>query len=163
MVSGVQCLVFGVWCLAVGSRCLVSGGRCSMFGVCFLLLMKGPFLVSGGRCLVFGVWRSVFGVWRSVFGVWCLVFTPYERPFFGVCTHAKFGLFVLWEGLRFQTVWAIAKTAASAGQLLVGGTADKVRALTWDGRPTAAKLLAIFYLLSKKLVVFSFSFRISTS
>ena len=60
---GVQCLVFGVWCLAVGGRCLVSGGRCSMFGVCFLLLMKGPFLVSGGRCLVSGGRCLVSGVW----------------------------------------------------------------------------------------------------
>ena len=96
-------------------------------------------------CLVSGV-STVFGVW-CVDGVWCLVsggvLPLMKPPFWWVLSDAKFGSVVLWEGADDPPVWAIAKTAAGAGLLLVGGTAAEPR-LNGGRPPHGGKKVASF-------------------
>ena len=91
------------------------------------------------RCLVSGVW--------CVDGVWCLVsggvLPLMKPPFWWVLSYAKFGSVVLWEGPHDPPVWAVAKTAAGAGLLLVGGTAAEPR-LNGGRPPHGGKKVASF-------------------
>ena len=85
-------------------------------------------------------------VW-CVDGVWCLVsggvLPLMKPPFWWVLSDAKFGSVVLWEGADDPPVWAIAKTAAGAGLLLVGGTAAEPR-LNGGRPPHGGKKVASF-------------------
>jgi hypothetical protein len=91
------------------------------------------------RCLVSGVWCPD--------GVWCLVsggvLPLMKPPYWWVLSDAKFGSVVLWEGADDPPVWAVAKTAAGAGLLLVGVTAAEPR-LNGGRPPHGGKKVASF-------------------